>query len=129
MVIKIHNLNECIEEFANLSDLEDSIVGKVFTRVDYAIYQEFGFSVKKKDGSVTNVPPKRYLRGALEINTPQINENVASYLKDKTTRGKKFSLQDPIMDAVMRVQRSAKAFAPYDTGKLERSITSEVHKG
>lgn len=57
-------------------------VGKVWTPVEYAIYQEFGFTVKTKTGRKA-VPAQPFMIPALKKESPGIRRDIKAYMKNK----------------------------------------------
>jgi hypothetical protein len=109
-----------------MGKVEDAVQGRVYTNVEYGIYQEYGFSVKRKDGTITNVAPKRYMRGAMDRNKKVISEEAAKWIRSELKRKGTVEFKPFIQKATQLVQRTAKRLAPVDTGRLKGSIKREV---
>lgn len=110
-----------------MSEIDDRTTAKVYTKdVEYAIYQEFGFNVRKRDGSVRAVAGKGFMGGALALHEDEIKRGLTSYIVKQHKQGKGLRLKPYIQEAARRVQRTAKIYSPVDTGRLRASITEET---
>lgn len=65
------------------------VVGRVYNKVEYAIYQEFGFTVKNKAGQLKFVPPTPHMRPALEKHRTDINNFARKYLEKQVKESMK----------------------------------------
>lgn len=55
------------------------VVGMVYNKVEYAPHQEFGFTVRRKDGSLTYVPPQPHMFRAMKTHQKAIKELVENH--------------------------------------------------
>lgn len=113
MVIKVQNLDQCLKRYGLLEKIDDAPRGRVFTNVEYAIYQEYGFTVKKKDGTLVYVPPQSFLRKGLDMNKELINKGLIQFMKQSLKNKKQKVTLKPFMQYVTAmVQKTAKQIAP-----------------
>lgn len=127
MVIKVLNLDECIKKVVGMSQIDDRTSAVIYTKdVEYAIYQEYGFNVRRKDGSVRAVAGKGFMGGALALHENEITKGLTNYIVKQHKQGKGLRLKPYIQEAARKVQRTAKIYSPVDTGRLRASITEET---
>lgn len=55
----------------------------VYTTLDYAPHQEFGFTVRKKDGTKVAVPAQPYMRPAMNMHRAGITQSMKKYLREQ----------------------------------------------
>ena len=111
-----------------MGQIEDSAESEVYVPKDvyYAIYQEYGFTVRSKDGSETYVPPKWYMRDALKQHEESIKRGVVGYIQSGLRSAQKVSIAPYLQQMARIVQRTAKGKAPVDTGLLRASVSERT---
>ena len=126
--MKVINLDRAISKFAELGR-SHSVTGSVFVdndRMDgeqYPVYQEYGF-VHYATGKM--IPAKLYMQGAADRNRYRMSKDIQSYIKSQHSRNGGIDLVPFMENAVKDVYRTAYTLAPELTGKLRRSITTDV---
>lgn len=141
MVIEIHNLPECIKTLQKMGKITDNPRGVVFTPIEYAPYQEFGYSRKIRKGDQlfggkrtavkdTNIvyAGKPFMRPALDKNRKLINKYAIAYVQKILKERDSMELKPFIQLATRIVQKTAKELAPYKTGRLKGSIRAKTVK-
>lgn len=63
-----------------------NVVGKVTSTAEYSMYQEFGFTVKDKEGNKRYVKPQPYMYPALDEHRQDINDGFRDYLEKHAKR-------------------------------------------
>ena len=76
-------------ETASKVGLGSNAVGVVYTNVEYAIYQEYGWARDLKDGRHIIYSGKPFMRPALQKNEQLIERSVENYLSNKLKSIKK----------------------------------------
>ena len=76
-------------EIASKAGLGSNAVGVVYTNIEYAIYQEYGWSRDLKDGRHIIYSGKPFMRPALQKNEQLIERSVENYLSNKLKSIKK----------------------------------------
>ncbi len=70
-------------ETASKAGLGSNAIGVVYTNIEYAIYQEYGWSRDLKDGRHIIYSGKPFMRPALQKNEQLIERSVENYLSNK----------------------------------------------
>lgn len=76
-------------ETASKAGLGSNAIGVVYTNIEYAIYQEYGWSRDLKDGRHIIYSGKPFMRPALQKNEQLIERSVENYLSNKLKSIKK----------------------------------------
>ena len=76
-------------ETASNAGLGSNAIGVVYTNIEYAIYQEYGWSRDLKDGRHIIYSGKPFMRPALQKNEQLIERSVENYLSNKLKSIKK----------------------------------------
>jgi len=76
-------------ETASKVGLGSNAIGVVYTNVEYAIYQEYGWAKDLKDGRHIIYSGKPFMRPALKKNKQLIERSVENYLSNKLKSIKK----------------------------------------
>lgn len=127
--IKIVNIDEAIQKFADMGKVGKSVVGKVWVDnekmdgEDYPVYQEYGFIHYQ---SKRYVPPKYYMRGAADRTFRTLDREIKDYIIYQHSRNKGLELKPLMSKLVENTYRYAYTLAPEDTAKLRKSISVEV---
>ena len=122
------NLDKCISRFENMGQIEDSVVATIApdNALEYPAHQEYGFQVRRKDGSLRFVEGKWYMLNSLNRNRTLVKDGLIKYIKEGVKSAKAIALTPYITKAARMIQRTSKMLAPVDTGRLRGSITVEV---
>ena len=70
-------------ETASKAGLGSNAIGVVYTNIEYAIYQEYGWARDLKDGRHIIYSGKPFMRPALKKNEQLIERSVENYLSNK----------------------------------------------
>ncbi len=85
--------------------------GRVFTNMEYAVHQEFGFTVRSKSGG-TWVPAQPFLRPALDLQKKQILKDLKGYVNSELLKHKVINLLPFVKEATRRVEARAVYLVP-----------------
>jgi len=122
------NLDKCIKKFTSMGQIEDSVVATIVPTLEekYPTHQEFGFRVRRKDGSFSFVVGKWYMLNALNRNRFRLEEEFAKYIKKGIKATGVIALTPYIKKVANKIKESALILAPVDTGELRSSIEVEI---
>ncbi len=85
--------------------------GRVYTNMEYAIYQEFGFTVKSKTGG-TWVPAQPFLRPALILQQDELLKDLKRYINGELVKQQTIYLLPFVREWTRRVEARAVYLAP-----------------